>query len=159
MPSGHERVIAAELVTVMGVETLDALVASGGKSTFSLPDPSVYFATLVVYLMLSGLALFGDRYGKLAAAFGGVAAAGILMTPTARSKQEGKPKPLVMSMITYFDSIISGGTEQAPITPPAKISEKLGKPTEVQKNIKKLLNQKPTPLSPDRLKGIRAHPA
>jgi hypothetical protein len=106
--SSHERILAAEMLVVMGVETADAL--SGASSgSFTLPDPSRYFATLIAYGVLAGVAMFGEKAGKLASALGGVAALAILMAP---AKSTGKP--LVLSVITYFDQIITGGTQGPP---------------------------------------------
>jgi hypothetical protein len=98
----QERILAAELIVVMGVETADALSgAYTGK--FSLPAPNRYFATLVAYLMLAAAALFGEKPAKLAAALGGVAALTILLSP---SKVTGKP--VALSALNYFDQMISG---------------------------------------------------
>lgn len=102
MASQGEKLLAAELVVVMGVQTADALSgAYTGK--FSLPQPSRYFATIVVFLMLSAAALFGEKPGRLAAAFGGVAALGIMLSP---SKATGQP--VIISALNYFDQMIEG---------------------------------------------------
>ena len=101
----YERLQAAEMLTVMGAETLDSL-SGASTGSFTLPDPSRYFATVVVFIMLSGVAMFGDKAGKLAAQFGGVAAIGILMTP---SKATGRAP--VAGMLAYFSQVIGGGVQ------------------------------------------------
>jgi hypothetical protein len=115
MASGYERILGAEVIVVMGVETADALFASSGKDKFKLPDPSVYFATLVAYMVLAGVAMFGEKAGRLAASLGGVVGLAILLTPTAASKQAGKPQPLAISLLDYFNSLIASGPSQAPV--------------------------------------------
>jgi hypothetical protein len=108
--SPEERVIAAELLVVMGVTTADALSgASTGK--FSLPDPSRYFATVIVFTMLAAAAMFGPKSGRLAAQFGGVASLAILIAPT---KKTGKP--LILSALTYFNQLMVGGVQSQPST-------------------------------------------
>lgn len=104
----HERVLAAEMLVVMSAQTADALSgASGG--TFSLPDPSRYFAAIIVYASLAAVAMFGEKPGRLAGAFGGVAALAILLAPTKASKASGKNTPLIMSVLNYANQIMSGG--------------------------------------------------
>ena len=100
----HERVLAAEMVTVMAIETADALYGTSGGQ-FSLPSPSQYFATMIVYGMLAAVAMFGEKPGRLAGAFGGVAALAILLAPG----KNGKP-PVVIGALDYFNSIMTGGT-------------------------------------------------
>jgi hypothetical protein len=102
--SVHERILAAEMVAVMGIETADALYSSTGGS-FALPSPSQYFATMVVYAMLAGVAMFGEKPGRLAGAFGGVAALAILLAP----RKGGKP-PFIIGALDYFNSLMTGGT-------------------------------------------------
>ncbi len=108
MPGPYERLLAGEMIAVMGTQTFDALSgADTGK--FKLPDPSRYFATVVVFTILAGVSLFGDKLGRLAATFGGVAALGIIMTP---SKTTGKAP--VTGALAYFAQIIGGGWVQTP---------------------------------------------
>jgi len=107
--SNYERILAAEWLVVMATETLDAL----GQSTetqFTLPTPSVYFATMVVYLMLAAVAMFGERPGRLAAAFGGVAGLAILIAPTSK----GKRAPVVGALAYFAQLMKSGPNTQAP---------------------------------------------
>jgi len=104
----YERLLAAEMLTVMGAETLDSL-SGASTGSFNLPDPSRSFATVVVFMMLSGVAMFGEKAGKLAAQFGGVAALGMLMTP---SKVTGRAP--VAGMLAYFSQMIGGGGGQTP---------------------------------------------
>jgi hypothetical protein len=105
--SRYERVLAAEVLVVMSAQTVDALSGSGGGG-FSLPDPSRYFAAVLVYMSLAAVAMFGDRPGKLAAGFGGVAALAMLMAPTKRTG-----KPLAMSLVDFFAQLTGGGVEGA----------------------------------------------
>lgn len=109
MPAAGEKLLAAELMVVLGVETMDAL-SGANTGTFSLPNPSQYFATLVVFLVLSGVAAFGEKPARLASAFGGLAALTILMAPTKASKAAGHPEPLILSAFDYLTQIINGGT-------------------------------------------------
>lgn len=98
--SQHERVLAAEWLVLMGVETMDALAnSSGGK--FKLPSPSRYFAAMVVFLMLAGVAMFGTKAGRLASAFGGVATLAIVAAPGAK----GKTSP-VLGALKYIDGLL-----------------------------------------------------
>jgi hypothetical protein len=101
--SNHERILAAEWLAVMSVQTLNALAASS-SSGFGLPDPSRYFATMVVYLMLAAVAMFGDKPGQLAAAFGGVAALTIVAAPG----KNGTKKP-ILGALDYFAKLEANG--------------------------------------------------
>jgi hypothetical protein len=107
--SPQERVLAAELLVVMGVETADAL-SGAYTGSFSLPSPSRYFATVVVYLMLAGMAMFGEKPARLATSFGGVAALAILIAPTKASVAANKPQAVVVSALNYFAQMISAGS-------------------------------------------------
>jgi hypothetical protein len=105
MASPYEKVLGAELVGVIGVQTLDAFSgANTGK--FSFPDPSRYFATVIVFAMLSGMAMFGESWGKLASRFGGVALLGMVAIP---SKVSGRAP--IMGALAYFDQLITGGVQ------------------------------------------------
>lgn len=101
--SRYERLLAAETLVVMGAQTVDALSGSGGQG-FALPDPSRYFAALIVYISLAGVAMFGDKVGKVAAGLGGVAALAMLLAPTKRTG-----KPLAMSLVDFSTQITTGG--------------------------------------------------
>lgn len=101
--SSYEKVLAAEWLAVMAIETGDALAKSGGKSTLSLPNPAQYMATMIVFLSLAGVAMFGEHAGKLAAAFGGVAAIAILLVPIGK----GKNSPLV-GFLAYVNALMTG---------------------------------------------------
>jgi hypothetical protein len=90
----------------MSAQTVDALSGSGGGG-FSLPDPSRYFAAIIVYMSLAAVAMFGDKPGKLAAGFGGVAALAMLIAPTKRTG-----KPLAMSLTDFFTQVIEGGLQK-----------------------------------------------
>jgi hypothetical protein len=105
--STHERILAAEWLAVMAVETLDAL-SGADTGSFALPDPSRYFATMVVFLMLAAAAMFGEQPGKLAAAFGGVAGLAIILSP---GKEKQAP---VVGMLNYFDKLLAGGGSGGP---------------------------------------------
>ena len=106
----HERTLAAEMLLCMGAQTADAL-SDAHVGTFALPDPSRYFATVIVFTMLSGAAMFGERAGRLAATFGGVATLAILLAPTKASVKAGTPEPLAMRVIGYFAQIMGGGVQ------------------------------------------------
>lgn len=105
--SQYEKVIAAEWLVVMAVQTADALNNSAGGSKLKLPQPARYVATMLVYLSLAAVAMFGDRPGKLAAAFGGVAAIGIVVMPGPGGKQ-----PPILAMLGYVNNLV-GGTQQS----------------------------------------------
>jgi hypothetical protein len=114
--SNHERILAAEWLAVMGTQTLDALSSSSGG--FALPDPSRYFATMVVFVMLAMVAMFGEKPGKLAAAFGGVAALAIVVAP---GKNGGKSP--VVGALGYFSSLMkSGPNTPNPGTPVSSVN-------------------------------------
>lgn len=128
--SQHERVLAAEWLVLMGVETMDALAnSSGGK--FKLPSPSRYFAAMVVFLMLAGVAMFGTKAGRLASAFGGVATLAIVAAPGAK----GKTSP-VLGALKYIDGLLKSPpttlTSTLPPTPyantPAPTASAAGPP-------------------------------
>lgn len=101
----HEKALAAEVIGVLVVETADAL-SGANTGTFKLPDPSRYFATVIVFMMLAGAAMFGEKPGKLAATFGGVAAIGMIATP---SKATGRAP--VMGLLAYFNQLWTGGVQ------------------------------------------------
>lgn len=119
--SPQERVLAAELMVVVGVQTADALSgAYTGK--FSLPAPNRYFAAIVVYLMLAGMAMFGPRPARLAVSFGGLSALVIMLAPSAASVKAGKPQSVLVSALSYLNQMITGGsigaTHSSPSTTP-----------------------------------------
>lgn len=85
MASAAERTLAMEWLGVLVVETGDALYHSS-KKKFTLPSPQRYFATMVAYLILAGVALFGEKAGRVAAALGGLVALTILLAPATIGK-------------------------------------------------------------------------
>jgi len=99
MASSWEKVLGAEWLSVMVVQTGDAL--AGSQSGFSLPNPSRYFAAMIVYFSLAAVAMFGEKPAKFAAAFGGLAALGMLLAP---SKAGGKP--VIMSFLDYVTGLM-----------------------------------------------------
>jgi hypothetical protein len=111
MPSAHERTLAAEWIVVVLVQTGDALAGGpqGPLGGPKLPNPARYFAAMIAYLMLAGLALFGDKAGKLAASLGGVAALAILIAPSTPGG-----KPLIMRFLSYLNSMLVAGPISAP---------------------------------------------
>ena len=127
--SNYERILAAEWLVVMATETLDAL-SQASETQFALPTPSVYFATMVVYLMLAAVAMFGERPGRLAAAFGGVAGLAILLAPTSK----GKRSPVV-GALGYFAQLMKSGPNMAG---PAGAPPPAGSPAAAQSDINKL---------------------
>ena len=120
MASRYEKALGAEWLVALVIETADALVGvgtpkwSGGTkpaanptgSGFKLPNPSQYFATMIVFLMLAAASMFGEKPGKLAAAFGGVTVLGIAMVP---SKVTGKP--VILSLTAYVGQLLTGGSQ------------------------------------------------
>lgn len=98
--SHYERVLGAEWVAMMTIQTADALAGSG--SGFALPNPARYFATMIVFLSLAGVAMFGEKPGRLAAAFGGVALLAFSLAPT---KKGGKP--VILRAIDYFTALLN----------------------------------------------------
>jgi hypothetical protein len=121
-----ERLVAVEWIVVVLVQTGDAL-ASPGRGPLGgikLPNPSRYIASMVAYLMLAALALFGPRAAKMAGAIGGVAALAILMAPA-----EKGGKPLILSFFNYVNALMVGGVISQPgqsQLPPAKGSSYSG---------------------------------
>ena len=83
--STHERILAAEWLAVMAVETLDAL--SGADSAPSRSRPGAVLRHHGGVLMLAAAAMFGEQPGKLAAAFGGVAGLAIVFPRARRSRR------------------------------------------------------------------------
>lgn len=130
--SHYEKILAAEWLAIMGIETADALGnSSSGKLT--LPSPSRYFATMLVFFALAAAAMFGDKAGKLAAAFGGVAMIGMSLAP---SKPGGTP--VVLSAINYFTEMINNPPSSSIASSNAAIaSSKVGEGA--------LVNQPPAP--------------
>lgn len=99
MASSAERLLAAEWLGIMSIQTFDALSNStGGK--LNLPDPSRYFATMVVFLFLAAGAMFGDKAGRLAGAFGGVAALAIALAPGKNGKSP------IVGALGYFSQLL-----------------------------------------------------
>jgi hypothetical protein len=104
----------------MSVQTLDALSGdtvdpdTGKVQGSTLPDPSRYVATVIVFAMLAAAAMF-ESTAKLAAAFGGVAAVAIVVAPGAGGKT-----PPVVGALAWFNRMITGGSVAAPVsaTPP-----------------------------------------
>jgi hypothetical protein len=104
-----ERLIAAEWLAVMVVQTGDAFGESNNDQ-FTLPEPSRYWASIAAYLMLAGLALFGEGPARLAGALGGVAALAILLAPP----QIGEPisstnQPLIVRFFGYLAKMYQTG--------------------------------------------------
>jgi hypothetical protein len=124
--SNHERILAAEWLAVMGTQTLNALASS--QSGFALPDPSRYFATMVVYLMLAAVAMFGEKPGHLAAAFGGVAALAIAAAPGKNGKSP------VVGALGYFSKLMKSGPNIPATTPISSGSTGVGPDTYGQGN-------------------------
>lgn len=118
MATSHERALAAEWLIVMVMETGDALAKHGKQGKRFLPQPSRYFATMVAYLMLAGVALFGEKAGKVAAALGALVALTIVMAPpTIRRKVGPTNEPLLVSFLGYLSKMMA--------TPPGTIREPL----------------------------------
>lgn len=117
MASQYERLLAVEWIAVFAIETGDALYSSKEKK-FSLPQPQRYFATMIAYLMLAGLALFGEGAAKVAAALGGVAALTIVLAPATPAKPVSKTNPSII--VNFFGWLAAMYT-----TPPKTI----GSPT------------------------------
>lgn len=109
-----ERVLAAEWIVVVLVQTGDALASPnrGSLGGPKLPNPSRYFASMIAYLFLAGLALFGRGPAKIAGAIGGVAALAILLAPSTKGG-----KPLIVSFLSYLNAIMVSG----PVSQPGQV--------------------------------------
>lgn len=99
MASAAERQLALEWLGVLVVETGDALYHSS-KKRFALPQPKRYFATMVAYLILAGVALFGERAGRVAAALGGLVALTILLAPATVRQPVSATNPVLL--VSFF---------------------------------------------------------
>ncbi len=116
MASTYEKALGAELVVVMAIQTLDALAGdtidpdTGSVEGTTLPDPARYVATVIVFAMLAAVAMFGDKPGKLAAQFGGVAALAIIVAPGVG----GKTPPIIGALGWMNQMILGGGSAQLP---------------------------------------------
>lgn len=80
MASHGEKVLAIEWLAIMAIQTGDAIYEkSAGKTQGAgfLPQPQRYFATMIVFFFLAAASAFSDRFGRTAAAFGGLAAIAI----------------------------------------------------------------------------------
>lgn len=124
MASAHERALAAEWLAVMIIETGDALAKHGKQGKRFLPQPSRYFATMVAYLLLAGVALFGDKAARVASALGALVALTIVMAPpTIRKKVGPTNEPLFVSFFGYLASMFTN--------PPVTVKEPLAHPGQV----------------------------
>lgn len=108
MASTHERALAAEWLIVMIVETGDAFAKHGKEGKRFLPQPSRYFATMVGYLILAGVALFGEKAARVASALGALVALTIVMAPpTIRKKVGPTNEPLLVSFLGYLSAMMA----------------------------------------------------
>ena len=124
MATTHEKALAAEWLAVMVIETGDAFARHGKKGQRFLPQPQRYFATMVAYLLLAGVALFGPRAGKVASALGALVALTILMAPPTIKKAVGPTnEPLIVSFLGYLAKMFTN--------PPITVREPLAHPGQV----------------------------
>ena len=109
MASTHgEKLLAAEWLGVVALLTGDALGQSSGGSKITLPQPSRYFASMVVYLMLAALAAAGEKTARLAGALGGVALLTIALAPSDITKPPGPGnRPLVIRFLAWLSAVMS----------------------------------------------------
>ncbi|HMK62032.1 MAG TPA: hypothetical protein VK386_00315 [Acidimicrobiales bacterium] len=97
MASHAEKVLAVELLGFVAIQTGDAFYTSKAAGTTgqmggpTLPAPSQYFAGLIVFVMLAGLAATGQKAGRFAAAFGGL----VLLYMAVKPNNSGGPSPVV----------------------------------------------------------------
>lgn len=122
MASSGERALAAELVVVLLAQTADAFAQAGpagdtaktgtwpsGKPSF-WPQPARYVASVLAYLGLAGLAMFGDRAARLAMALGGVVALAILASPPNPSAPVGPGnESLILRALGWVTQLEQGG--------------------------------------------------
>jgi hypothetical protein len=87
MATHGEKVLALELLGFVAIQTGDALYTSGQSGQKgqlggpTLPNPSQYFAGLIVFTMLAAVAAFSERWGRFAGAFGGLALLALALRP------------------------------------------------------------------------------
>ena len=112
--SHGERTLAAEWVALVLLITGDAIGEGlgGGKG---LPNPSRYFASMVVFVMLAAFALAGEKAAKLASTLGGVALLAIALAPPDRTKAIGSgTRPLIVRFLAWLAAFVK--------TPPTLIN-------------------------------------
>jgi hypothetical protein len=87
MATRGEKVLAMELLGFVLIQTGNAFYragATGQKGALGgplLPQPSQYFAGLIVFTTLAAAAAVSERLGRLAAAFGGLALLALALRP------------------------------------------------------------------------------
>jgi len=96
--------------------------SSTQTTTPKLPSPSRFFAAMIVYLMLAGLAAFGPAMAKLAGRLGGLVALVIVLAPPDSSQPiSSTNQPLVMRFLALLVSYTVGG----PISTPGGTTNRL----------------------------------
>lgn len=118
--SSGERLIGVEWVLITMLQAGDAIASGGqknaeGVTSPKLPSPSRFFAAMIAYLMLAGVALFGPNAAKVASRLGALAALAMMLAPPDLSKPIGQGnRPLIMRFLNLLNSYLIAG----PITQP-----------------------------------------
>jgi len=119
--SQGERALGIELVIVLLVQIGDAIITGeqGSLGGPKLPRPSRFFATMIAFLFLSGLAAFGQGAAKFAARFGALVTLVILLAPADPTQKAGPGnRPLIMRFLNLLNSYMIAG----PISQPGQTS-------------------------------------
>jgi hypothetical protein len=105
--SAGERLLAAEWVLVTVVQTGDALAEQSGPT---LPNPGRYFATMIAFLFLAGLALFGPNASKFAGRFGALVTLVVFLAPSDATKPPGPGnRPLILRFLRWLAAFTTAG--------------------------------------------------
>jgi hypothetical protein len=113
-------------------------IASGGQvdqttgvTSPKLPSPSRFFASIIVFLFLAGLAAFGEGAAKFASRFGALVALVIVLAPPNPSQPIGSGnRPLVIRFLNLLNSYMIAGavTQVAQAPQPIAINPATGAP-------------------------------
>src|SRR5580692_416660 len=109
--SQGERLIGVEWIVVVLMMTGDALAGGpqGQLGGAKLPSPSRYFGAMIAYLMLAGVALFGEGAAKVASRLGGVAMLAIMLAPPNIGQPIGPGnRPLLLRFLNLLNSYLIG---------------------------------------------------
>jgi len=104
-------------------------IASGGQANADgttspkLPSPSRFFATMIAFLFLAGLAAFGQGAAKFASRFGGLVVLVLALAPPNAQQPIGPGnRPLIMRFLNLLNSYMIGGAVTQAGQPPQPIA-------------------------------------